>query len=185
VPLTGGSSVAPTVRQLTHTSHLVLGMLGMFGPMTSYQLKQRVAATVGNFWFFPHSQLYAEPKRLAQLGLLREDVQPGGRRRRTYHLTPEGQQALRTWLGEPEHSRTEVRDPGLLKLFFAGQATPDDRRRLAEDQAGAHDARARELAERREELAGVADPHALATLDLGLRYETTVAEFWHELARGS
>jgi PadR family transcriptional regulator AphA len=170
------------VRPLTHTSHLVLGMLGMFGPMTSYQLKQRVSATVGNFWFFPHSQLYAEPKRLAEAGLLHEDVQAGGRRRRTYHLTPAGQQALRAWLAEPEPGRTEVRDPGLLKLFFAGQASAEDRRRLAHDQASAHEARARELAGRRDELAGVADEHALATLELGLRYETTVAEFWHELA---
>jgi PadR family transcriptional regulator, regulatory protein AphA len=170
------------VRPLTHTSHLVLGMLAMFGPMTSYQLKQRVAGTVGNFWFFPHSQLYAEPKRLAEAGLLREDVQPGGRRRRTYELTPAGQEALRAWLAEPEHGRTEVRDPGLLKLFFAGQASAEDRRRLASDQADAHQARVRELAERREQLADVADEHVLATLDIGMRYETTVAEFWHDLA---
>ena len=63
--------------------------------MTSYQLEQRVAATVGSFWLFPHSQLYAEPRKLTDAGLLLETVETGGRKRRTYELTDAGQDTLR------------------------------------------------------------------------------------------
>jgi len=48
------------------------------GPSTPYDLKRFVQLSVGNFWPFPHTQLYAEPARLAEAGLLEET----GRRRR-------------------------------------------------------------------------------------------------------
>ena len=47
-------------HRMTPTSYLVLGLLAD-GPATSYQLKQRVAMSIGNFWEFAHSQLYDEP----------------------------------------------------------------------------------------------------------------------------
>src|ERR1700744_2239402 len=136
---------AVDVRPLTPTGHLVLGMVALFGPMTSYQLEQRVAAPVASFWLFPHSQLYAEPHKLADAGLLRETVEPGGRKRRTYALTDDGQAALEIWFSKPESGRTEARAPGLLKLFFAALAGTEDVRRLAESQALTHRTRAREL----------------------------------------
>jgi PadR family transcriptional regulator, regulatory protein AphA len=170
------------VRTLTPTGHLVLGMVAMFGPMTSYQLEQRVAATVGSFWLFPHSQLYAEPRKLSEAGLLEETIEDGGRRRRTYAITDAGVAALEVWFAEPEGGRTEARDPGLLKLFFADLAGPDAVRRLAEGQARTHRARERELTERRRQLAGHAGRHMLATLELSVRHATTFAEFWEQLA---
>jgi PadR family transcriptional regulator AphA len=168
-------------RALTATSHLVLGMMAAFGPMTGYRLERVVEATVAEFWTFPHSQLHAEAARLAADGLLGEEREPGGRRRRTFAITPAGREALRAWLAEPEPERTQVRDPGMLKLFFASQA-PVDRSALARDQARAHRARAEEHARRLAELraAGV-DPNMRATLELGVHYETAVAEFWEEL----
>ena len=170
-------------RTLTPTAHLVLGMVAVFGPMTSYGLEQRVAATVGSFWLFPHSQLYAEPRKLADAGLLEETVEHGGRRRRTYAITDAGSMALRTWFSEPEHGRSEARDLGLLKLFFADLAGPEAVRQLAEDQARMHRIREQELSDRRRELsAQAAGRHMLATLELGVRHASTFAEFWEELA---
>lgn len=172
------------VRPLTPTGHLVLGMVAMFGPMTSYQLEQRVAATVGSFWLFPHSQLYAEPRRLADAGLLEETVERGGRRRRTYAITDTGRTALHVWFSEPENGRTEARDLGLLKLFFADLEGPEAVRRLAEGQARNHRLRERELSDRRRQLSGQAvGRHMLATLELGVRHASTFAEFWEELAQ--
>ena len=172
------------VRALTPTGHLVLGMVAAFGPMTSYQLEQRVAATVGSFWLFPHSQLYAEPRKLADAGLLDETVEAGGRRRRTYAITDDGLTALQSWFSEPENGRTEARDLGLLKLFFADLAGPEAVRRLAEGQARTHRIRERELRDRRRQLSGqAAGRHMLATLELGVRHASTFAEFWEELAR--
>jgi DNA-binding PadR family transcriptional regulator len=171
------------VRTLTPTGHLVLGMLAAFGPMTSYQLEQRVAATVGSFWLFPHSQLYAEPRKLADAGLLKDTVENGGRRRRTYAITTAGRSALSDWFSQAEGGRTEARDIGLLKLFFADLAGPDAVRRLAKGQARTHRIRERELSDRRRLLSGqAAGRHMLATLELGVRHASTFAEFWEELA---
>src|ERR1700722_6329258 len=142
------------LRSLSPTGHVVLGMVALFGPMTSYQLEQRVAATVASFWLFPHSQLYAEPRRLSEAGLLRETIEEGGRKRRTYELTDAGHAALEVWFSEPENGRAETRDPGLLKLFFADLAGPGEVTRLAESQATTHRARARELRNRRSQLSG-------------------------------
>jgi DNA-binding PadR family transcriptional regulator len=103
---------------LTPTSFIVLGILEKAGPSTPYLLKQGVAGSVGNFWSVPHSQLYAEPARLAKDGYLTEEQEPGGRRRRTYAITGKGREALRAWLTDPELPALELRDPAMLKLFF-------------------------------------------------------------------
>ena len=64
-------------RKLNATSYVVLGML-CYGPATSYQLKQRVGRTIGNFWAFAHSQLYDEPARLVSAGLVSQSIEQGG-----------------------------------------------------------------------------------------------------------
>ena len=76
------------------------------------------AQSVGYFWEFPHSQLYAEPARLTKLGLLEEKQELTGRRRRVYSITQAGRQALEDWLREPTSEAPQIRDIGLLKLFF-------------------------------------------------------------------
>ena len=48
--------------------------IAMRGPSTSYDLKRAIGHSVGYFWHFPHAQLYSEPKRLEELGLL--EVEP-------------------------------------------------------------------------------------------------------------
>ena len=59
--------------ELTPTSYIVLGLLSLSGEATPYDLKQMVTATVGHFWSLPHSQLYAEPTRLARAGYVTEN----------------------------------------------------------------------------------------------------------------
>ena len=81
-------------------------------------MKQLVASSIGYFWPFPHSQLYAEPHRLAEAGLLTEEAETGGRRRTTYRVTGRGRAALSAWLAQPTAEPTVIRDLGLLKLFF-------------------------------------------------------------------
>src|SRR3954470_22127223 len=88
--------------RLTPTSYVVLGLVRELGEATPYALKQAVALSIGNFWSLQHAQLYSEPGRLAKAGLLTEEVETTGRRRRTYRLTPAGAQALDGWLAEPE-----------------------------------------------------------------------------------
>ena len=104
--------------RLTTTSYVVLGMIAMRGPTTSYDLKRAVNHSVGYFWPFPHAQLYSEPKRLEELGLLDLEVESEGRRRQTYTITDAGRDALRAWLAEPTTEQLQVRDVAELKLFF-------------------------------------------------------------------
>lgn len=151
-----------------------------YGPATSYQLKQRVGRTIGNFWAFAHSQLYDEPARLVAAGLVSQSIEHGGRRKRTYSITDEGRAALREWLAEPTLEQTEVRDTGLLKLFFGFGARPDDIRRLAKDRYESHRDRADSYVRQRAEIEARADRWQIKTLELGMRYERTVERFWKD-----
>jgi DNA-binding PadR family transcriptional regulator len=166
---------------LTTTSYVVLGLVAAGGPITSYEMKRGVAQSIGYFWHFPHSQLYAEPARLAGLGLLDEDAEETGRKRRRYRITPAGRQALAEWLGEAATEPTELRDLGLLKLFFGGLAPPTDLAALADEQRRAHERRHREYEKLHAAVYATATPWQLATLEVGLRYEQMASEFWTEV----
>lgn len=168
---------------LTPTSYLVLGLVAEHGPCTSYDLKRVVAISIGCFWPFPHSQLYAEPARLAEHGFLAEDQEQTGRRRRTYAITPMGREALADWLGEPTDERTELRDLGLLKLFFGHLSTKDDLVALAETKRDAHAAAGDDYRQLRARLQDVATEAQLATLEMGIRWERLAQDYWDEMAK--
>src|SRR5829696_4220745 len=123
---------------LTPVSYVVLGLVARDGPSTPYALKTAVGRGVAHFWPFPHSQIYAETERLAGLGLLAEEREQTGRRRRSYRITPEGRAALSAWLAEPAAEPPQLRSLGLLKLFFAQHAGPGDIAELAKVQAELH-----------------------------------------------
>src|SRR5262245_43476987 len=105
--------------RLGPTSYLILGLISYRGPSTSYQLKRAVNRSIGYFWPFPHTQLYEEPERLTRAGLLTEQREEEGRRRRTYAITEAGRTALTAWLHEPTTEVTQLRDLAVLKLFFS------------------------------------------------------------------
>jgi PadR family transcriptional regulator AphA len=169
---------------LTPTSYLVLGLVATLGRATSYDLKRRVATSVGYFWSFPHSQLYAEPARLAEAGLLDVEEEPSGRRRRVWSVTEAGLATLRAWLHDPAPERGEIRDPGLLKLFFGDLAEPADVAAVARAQAEAHRRRLAELDAIAARAGATADDASfpLRTLDLGRRVARLYVDFWDEVA---
>jgi PadR family transcriptional regulator, regulatory protein AphA len=120
---------------LTPVSYVVLGLVARDGPSTPYAIKAAVGRGIAHFWQFPHSQIYAETERLARLGLLAEEREQTGRRRRSYRITAEGRAALAAWLAEPTDEPLQVRSLGLLKLFFSQHAAPEDVAELARVQA--------------------------------------------------
>lgn len=124
--------------RLSPSSYLVLGMVSLLGKPTTYEINRQVGYTVGQFWSFPASQLYAETARLAAAGLLDEQREQGGRHRRHYTITDQGRQALGDWLGEPTSPPPELRHAGLLKLFFSELATTDELVALAQAQQAWH-----------------------------------------------
>jgi len=157
-------------------SFVVLGLIEQGGPATPYELKQRLAVGPGNLWSVQHAQIYSEPERLAGAGYLRERREEGGRRRKTYSLERRGREALRRWLGEPAATNTELRDPGLLKLYFGA-----DPATLAPEQLAAHRAKLDQF-----ERLMAADPGGeprgpWLALEMGIAAERARIRFWSKL----
>jgi PadR family transcriptional regulator AphA len=100
------------------STYVVLGMLG-WRPMSGYEIKSIVDHSTRLFWAASYGQIYPELRRLSEQGLIEGRAEPhGGRRRNVYRLTPAGRRELKAWLHtDPEVF--ELRDEGLLKLFFA------------------------------------------------------------------
>jgi DNA-binding PadR family transcriptional regulator len=176
---------------LTPTSYLVLGLLAREGPSTPYELERHVGATLGNFWSFPHTLLYSEPARLAGLGLVTETREQDGRRRRVFTITEAGLHAIEAWLDRPHAEPTQLRDLGLLQLFFADLAAPTARLRLAEQQVAIHRAKLSAYEEdgrleRRPEASRRGQRTVKhwrgETLRMGLLYERAAVEFWEDVA---
>ena len=179
---------------LTPTSYLVLGLLAREGPSTPYDLKRRVAATLGHVWSFPHTLLYTEPSRLADLGLVTERREQHGRRRRLFTVTDAGLAALRAWLARPSSEPTELRDLGLLQLFFSDLGSPEDHPRIAAQELALHRARLAEYeedhrlegrasgGEASRRLDRTAERWRGETLKMGILYERAAVAFWEEVA---
>lgn len=174
-------------NRLTPTSYLVLGLLAREGPSTPYELERHVQATLGNFWSFPHTLLYSEPPRLAALGLVTETRETEGRRRRVFTITAVGVSALSAWIDRPSGAPTELRDLGLLQLFFADLASGEARLHLAEQQLAIHRAKlsAYQDDERLERRPGGPEKGQRTvehwrgeTLRMGLLYEGAAVDFW-------
>ena len=154
-------------------------MIAMRGPSTPYDLKRAIGRSVGYFWSFPHAQLYSEPKRLQEAGLLELHEEASGRRRKTYTITEIGDTALRSWLGEPVDEHFELRDVAEIKLFFSELAGPEDVARLAREQAAQHEARIAEYEQMQERFGDIPEVAArMITLELGLGMERAALAFW-------
>jgi DNA-binding PadR family transcriptional regulator len=109
--------------ELSATAYVVLGML-RHEPRTGYEIKAAVDKSTRFFWAASYGQIYPELRRLEAAGLIEGKPEPrGGRRRTVYELTDAGRDELRSWL-ERGAEVMEMRDEGLLKLFFAA-AGPD------------------------------------------------------------
>ena len=165
--------------RLTPTSYIVLGLISAAGKATPYDLKQMHASGIGGFWTLNHAQLYAEPDRLVEGGYLEVEREQGGRRRKLYELTGSGRSALREWLDNPSDEFTELRDLGLLQLFFG--ANP---KAVAEVQLRIHgDALARY--EQLHEGAGEWPEGARLVLESGIGHEREWLRFWKGVANSS
>ena len=172
--------------RLTSTSYVVLGLIALGGRATPYDLKRRVAQSVANVWSFPHAQLYTEPVRLARAGLLEERREKGGRNRRHFTITPSGRAAVKKWLSEPSAESLEIRDPGLLRLFFANLLSGAELQTLARGQESSHHRRLAAL----KSAADLFDPTtkrkaSFGPLRMGLLYERAAIKFWQEISSGT
>ena len=128
----------PVPPALGDSAHAVLVVIALRGPSTAYDVKRALMRLAGEYWSAPHTQVYRECARLADAGLLAEEVEQTGRRRRVYTLTPAGRETVTAWVREPTDSSMEIRDVASLKLFAAELSTPDDVRALALRQVASY-----------------------------------------------
>lgn len=170
-------------ERLSATSYVVLGMIALRGPSTSYDLKRAVGRSIGYFWHFPHAQLYTEPRRLERFGMLSASSEQSGRRRVTYDITESGLAELRRWLAQPTNEHFQMRDIAELKLFFNEVGDPENVSNLAREQVKQHEERIcvyEQMQRRYGDVPGVAN--RMITLRLGLEMEYAALRFWSWLA---
>jgi DNA-binding PadR family transcriptional regulator len=107
------------MEELSPTAYVILGMVSR-EPRSGYEIKAIVDQTTRFFWAASYGQIYPELKRLSEAGLVNGiDSPTGGRKRTVYEITADGEAELKAWLRQPPRT-FEMRDEGLLKLFFAG-----------------------------------------------------------------
>ncbi|MGI8721857.1 MAG: PadR family transcriptional regulator [Geodermatophilaceae bacterium] len=164
---------------MTPASYIVLGLLERYGPGSTYDLKRLAAQALGNFWSTAHSQMYRTAESLAKDGLLDPTTEstPGGRERIVYRLTPTGRKRLAQWRAQEENELAELRDPGLLKLYFGA-----DPATLARAQAAAHRRQLQAYEQRRLQDDGAAPRGPWLTLEAGIAHEQVWVRYWEQLA---
>jgi PadR family transcriptional regulator, regulatory protein AphA len=132
--------------ELSATAKVILGMVAA-RPRSGYEIKTLVDSSARFFWAASYGQIYPELKRLEDAGLITgADASQGARQRTVYKLTAKGKRAAREWIeGAPQVF--ELRDEGLLELFFAGAIEPARTAEIARERAARSAAVAAELRE--------------------------------------
>jgi DNA-binding PadR family transcriptional regulator len=109
---------------LNNVSYLTLTLIGDGGasPQDLVDMHRRGGQI---YYAVAASRLYAEPKRLDQLGYVRSEKRPGKTRPRTFYtLTRKGREALRRWAAEPP-AFPRIQNEAVLKLML-GDILADD-----------------------------------------------------------
>lgn len=164
------------MEQLSPTAYVILGFVRN-EPRSGYEIKALVDNSTRFFWAASYGQIYPELKRLTEAGLIvGSDSPTGGRRRTVFEITADGEEELRAWLRQPPRT-FEMRDEGLLKLFFADVLPREEALAIVREM------RAQRLAMHQrlraiEELKGdVDDPFPMIVLRGGLEYTQWFADW--------
>ncbi len=160
------------------TARVILGLLA-WGPHTGYEIKRITDRSTRFFWGASYGQIYPELRRLEERGLVRAREEPRGRvRRRVYALTPGGRDALGTWLSEATDV-FEIRDEGLLRLFFAELVERDELDAIVERRAQAFESAAELFREIGQEMT-ITGP-TVHVLRYGIELMEWNAAWWRDL----
>jgi PadR family transcriptional regulator AphA len=177
--------------ELSATAKVILGMLAA-RPRSGYEIKQLVDNSARFFWAASYGQIYPELKRLEDAGLVAgSDASQGARQRTVYKLTAKGKRAAREWINS-EPQVFELRDEGLLELFFAGSVEPARTAEIARERAAKAAATAAELRTLEETLHSgehadgpdySSDPGSMTVLRYGIESNEWAAEWFERAAR--
>ncbi|MCU1429159.1 MAG: transcriptional regulator, PadR-like family [Actinomycetia bacterium] len=99
--------------------HALLALLSE-GPKYGLQLRQEFEARTGEVWPLNVGQVYTTLRRLERDGLVESDddgTEEGPQR--GFHITPEGEAELATWLRTPPDMTSPPRDELVIKVLVA------------------------------------------------------------------
>jgi PadR family transcriptional regulator AphA len=176
-----GEELASTAP-LTPTGRVILGMIAL-GKQTGYDIKQLVDRSVRYFWAASYGQIYPELRRLEEQGLITGRSEPsGGRARTVYELTQAGRRALEEWLVGDIGVNWELRDEGMLKLFFSDFTDSEHRLRNVRAMREGHQRKLEQLNTLRANGGPVYSGPAL-TLELGIGMTEWLIEWCDQAER--
>jgi DNA-binding PadR family transcriptional regulator len=169
---------------LSPTGRVILGILGVAGPHSGYEIKQLVDHSARFFWAASYGQIYPELRRLEGAGLVSAKDDPaGGRARVRWSITAAGRRALRAWMtAEDDGGTFEMRDEGMLRLFFLGAVPEAERAAVLERIVARHRATVRQLEGIRPLAASAPDQYPSAVLETGIAYHTWMADRFARIA---
>jgi PadR family transcriptional regulator, regulatory protein AphA len=151
------------------------------GRRSGYEIKQAVQLSIRFFWTISQAQIYPALDSLERSKLIRGRDEPQGRRpRRVYDLTADGETALAEWLTADDPLPFELRDIGLLKVFFADLLDLPSALELVDKVQQRSRERVAQLEAIQPAAASVADDEGYAfpliTLRLGIAYHRAMAD---------
>ncbi|WP_263301875.1 PadR family transcriptional regulator [Streptomyces purpurogeneiscleroticus] len=127
---------ATTYPRLPVTAWAVLGLLSFRDGRTGYDLKKWADTSLRFFYWSPAiSQIYAELRRLEELGLVtsRRSGPDEPRAKRRYTITEDGRDALAVWAdGTRDCGPAVLKHPLLLRVWLGHLAAPGTLRALVE-----------------------------------------------------
>jgi DNA-binding MarR family transcriptional regulator len=120
-------------------------------------------------------------KRLSEAGLVvGSDSPTGGRRRTIYEITADGEEELRAWLRQ-EPETFEMRDEGLLKLFFADALPREEALAILRSMQARRRAVHAQLLALKEIKAEIEDPFPKIVLEGGLEFTQWFADWCEQM----
>ena len=172
--------------RLSPQDYVVLGMVGL-GRRSGYEIKQSVELSIRFFWTISPAQIYPSLATLERAGLLQGRDEPQGRRRRRlYELTAAGSTTLAEWLSGSEPIPFELRDIGMVKLFFADALTPSQAAGLLTAVRQRSDQRLGTLRAIRPEAEAAerqGNVYPLLTLELGIAFHQAMVDVCERFER--
>lgn len=112
------------MTKLSTTSYAILGQLALRS-WSAYELTAEMKRNFHYFWPRAESGIYAEVKRLAELGLVQSEQSYVGKRGRVvYSITPQGRETIAEWLSTPPGGFS-LEFEGLLRVFFSRFGAPE------------------------------------------------------------
>jgi PadR family transcriptional regulator, regulatory protein AphA len=170
------------MESLSPTAYVILGMI-CDEPRSGYEIKAMVDGTTRFFWAASYGQIYPELKRLAEIGLVvGSDAPTGGRKRTVYEITADGEEELKAWLRQPPETY-ELREEGLLKLFFAGALEPGEAVEVVRSMRAYRLAANAELRAMKPMAAEREDKYPLMVLEGGLEFTEWFADWCERTER--